>query len=168
MQKKLFRSIFSFGFVFSSAVQPVLAKDYLIAHRIIKKDVTAVYYPTKCKRVKTVRNKRGDVLERVVTKDVRCPQAKTPHLIRKGTFTNHSASNVNHNHNHNHNHNSNFKTSNKVDNNSCKEGSLIGGLLGAGVTMSATRGKDRWWAVPAGGAAGAIIGCQIDGGWTSL
>ncbi|WP_269623140.1 cAMP phosphodiesterase [Prochlorococcus marinus] len=51
-----------------------------------------------------------------------------------------------------------------VDNNDCKEGSLIGGLLGAGLTMSGTRGKDRWWAVPAGGAAGAMIGCSIDGG----
>ena len=67
------------------------------------------------------------------------------------------------NHNHNHDHNHNYKAS-KKDNNSCKEGSIIGGLLGAGVTMSATRGKDRWWAVPAGGAAGAMIGCQIDGG----
>ncbi len=51
-----------------------------------------------------------------------------------------------------------------IDDNSCKEGSIIGGLLGAGLTMSATRGKDRWWAVPAGGTAGALIGCQIDGG----
>ena len=162
MEKNFLKSIFSFGFIFASAIQPVLAEDYLIAHRMIKKDVRAVYYPTKCRRVKTVKNKRGDLLERVVTKDVRCPQSETPHLIRKGTFTNHSASN--NNHNHNHNNNSNFGPSQKVDNNICKEGSLIGGLLGAGVTMSATRGKDRWWAVPAGGAAGAIIGCQIDGG----
>jgi len=50
------------------------------------------------------------------------------------------------------------------DNNDCKEGSIIGGLLGAGITMSSTRGKDRWWAVPAGGATGAVIGCSIDGG----
>ncbi len=50
------------------------------------------------------------------------------------------------------------------DTNDCKEGTLIGGLLGAGITMSATRGKDRWWAVPAGGATGAMIGCSIDGG----
>ena len=50
------------------------------------------------------------------------------------------------------------------DNNDCSEGSLIGGLLGAGLTMTGSRGKDRWWAVPAGGAAGAMIGCQIDGG----
>ncbi len=51
-----------------------------------------------------------------------------------------------------------------TDQNDCREGSIIGGLLGAGLTMSGTRGKDRWWAVPAGGAAGAMIGCQIDGG----
>ncbi len=52
----------------------------------------------------------------------------------------------------------------EVDTNDCKEGSIIGGLLGAGLTMSSTRGKDRWWAVPAGGAAGAMIGCRMDGG----
>ncbi len=57
-----------------------------------------------------------------------------------------------------------YKKVDDIDNNDCKEGSLIGGLLGAGLTMSGTRGKDRWWAVPAGGAAGAMIGCQIDGG----
>tara|TARA_Y100001978_G_scaffold178662_1_gene172942 strand:- start:20 stop:370 length:351 start_codon:yes stop_codon:yes gene_type:complete len=52
----------------------------------------------------------------------------------------------------------------KVDNNDCSEGSVIGGLLGAGLALSGTRGKDRWWAVPAGGSAGALIGCQVDGG----
>ena len=52
----------------------------------------------------------------------------------------------------------------EIDDNDCSEGTLIGGLLGAGLTMSGTRGKDRWWAVPAGGAAGAMLGCQIDGG----
>ena len=52
----------------------------------------------------------------------------------------------------------------KVDNNDCSEGSVIGGLLGAGLALSSSRGKDRWWAVPAGGSAGALIGCQVDGG----
>ena len=52
----------------------------------------------------------------------------------------------------------------KVDDNDCSEGSLIGGLLGAGLATSGSRGRDRWWAIPAGGAAGAMIGCQIDGG----
>jgi len=51
-----------------------------------------------------------------------------------------------------------------VDNNDCSQGSLIGGLLGAGLSMTGTRGKDRWWAVPAGGAAGAMVGCSLDGG----
>ncbi len=51
-----------------------------------------------------------------------------------------------------------------ADNNDCTEGSIIGGLLGAGIATSSTRGKDQWWAIPAGGAAGAMIGCQIDGG----
>ncbi len=52
----------------------------------------------------------------------------------------------------------------KVDNNDCKEGSLLGGILGAGIALSSSRGKDRYWAVPAGGTAGALIGCQVDGG----
>ena len=50
------------------------------------------------------------------------------------------------------------------DNNDCSEGSVIGGLLGAGLAISSSRGKDRWWAIPAGGTAGALIGCQVDGG----
>ena len=50
------------------------------------------------------------------------------------------------------------------DNNDCSEGSLIGGLLGAGLATSGSRGKDRWWAIPAGAVGGAMLGCQIDGG----
>ncbi len=52
----------------------------------------------------------------------------------------------------------------RVDNNDCSEGSLIGGLLGAGLATTGSRGKDRWWAIPAGAFGGAMIGCQIDGG----
>ena len=51
-----------------------------------------------------------------------------------------------------------------IDDNDCSEGSLIGGLLGAGIALSSSRGKDRFWAVPAGGTAGALLGCQVDGG----
>ncbi len=50
------------------------------------------------------------------------------------------------------------------DNNDCSDGSLIGGLLGAGLATSSSRGKDRWWAIPAGAVGGAMIGCQVDGG----
>ena len=56
------------------------------------------------------------------------------------------------------------KTTIEFDNNDCSEGSVIGGLLGAGIALSSSRGKDRFWAVPAGGTAGALIGCQVDGG----
>ena len=48
------------------------------------------------------------------------------------------------------------------DDNDCKEGSIIGGVLGAGLTMSSTKGKDRWWAVPLGATAGSLVGCQFD------
>ena len=51
-----------------------------------------------------------------------------------------------------------------IDNNDCSQGSLLGGLLGAGVGGMASRGEGRWLAVPAGGVAGAMIGCQLDGG----
>ena len=54
--------------------------------------------------------------------------------------------------------------SQNTDGNDCSEGSVIGGLLGAGLAISSSRGKDRWWAIPAGGTAGALIGCQVDGG----
>ena len=52
----------------------------------------------------------------------------------------------------------------KIDDNDCSEGSFIGGLLGAGIALSTSRGKDRFWSVPAAGTAGALIGCQVDGG----
>lgn len=50
------------------------------------------------------------------------------------------------------------------DTNSCIEGSVIGGLLGAGLGAALSRGDGRWIGVPVGGAAGALIGCQVDGG----
>ena len=51
-----------------------------------------------------------------------------------------------------------------VDTNSCIEGSIIGGLLGAGAGAALSRGDGRWIGVPVGGAAGTLIGCQVDGG----
>ena len=51
-----------------------------------------------------------------------------------------------------------------VDDNSCIEGSVIGGLLGTAAGAALSRGDGRWIGVPVGGAAGALIGCQVDGG----
>jgi uncharacterized protein YcfJ len=53
---------------------------------------------------------------------------------------------------------------NNQDPNSCLEGSVIGGLLGAGLGAVLSRGNGRWVGVPVGGAAGALLGCQVDGG----
>ena len=52
----------------------------------------------------------------------------------------------------------------KVDTNSCVEGSVLGGLIGAGLGAALSRGEGRWVGVPLGGAAGALVGCQVDGG----
>ena len=48
--------------------------------------------------------------------------------------------------------------------NSCMEGTIAGGLIGAGLGGVATRGRARWIGVPIGAVGGALLGCQIDGG----
>ncbi len=53
---------------------------------------------------------------------------------------------------------------NKIDNNDCTEGKIAGGILGGGLATAISRGKDRWWAIPAGVIGGSMAGCQIDGG----
>ena len=44
------------------------------------------------------------------------------------------------------------------------EGTIAGGLIGAGIGGLATRGRARWIGVPVGAVGGAVLGCQIDGG----
>ena len=56
------------------------------------------------------------------------------------------------------------KNNNEFDNNDCSEGKIAGGILGAGFATAISRGKDRWWAIPAGLVGGSMVGCQIDGG----
>ena len=51
-----------------------------------------------------------------------------------------------------------------VDNNSCIEGSILGGIAGGGIGAAASRGDGRWWAIPLGIVGGSMVGCQIDGG----
>ena len=58
---------------------------------------------------------------------------------------------------------SNNNTS-KLDNNDCSEGSIAGAILGGGIATAISRGKDRWWVIPAGVVGGSMFGCQIDGG----
>ena len=51
-----------------------------------------------------------------------------------------------------------------IDNNDCKEGTIAGGILGGGIATAISRGKDRWWAIPAGVIGGSMVGCEVDGG----
>ena len=51
-----------------------------------------------------------------------------------------------------------------VDTNDCSDGTVAGGLLGGGLAGFGSRGKDRWWAIPAGIEGGAMVGCAMDGG----
>tara|TARA_B100000700_G_C15002661_1_gene837048 strand:- start:727 stop:1137 length:411 start_codon:yes stop_codon:yes gene_type:complete len=51
-----------------------------------------------------------------------------------------------------------------IDNNDCSEGTIAGGILGGGLATAISRGKDRWWAIPAGVIGGSMVGCQVDGG----
>ena len=51
-----------------------------------------------------------------------------------------------------------------VDDNSCIEGAIIGGILGGAATAAGSRGPDMAWAIPLGVVGGGLVGCQIDGG----
>ena len=51
-----------------------------------------------------------------------------------------------------------------VDTNDCSDGTVAGGLLGGGLAGFGSRGKDRWWAIPAGIVGGAMVGWAMDGG----
>lgn len=50
------------------------------------------------------------------------------------------------------------------DNNSCIEGSVLGGIAGGGAGAALSRGDGRLWAIPLGIVSGALVGCQVDGG----
>lgn len=52
----------------------------------------------------------------------------------------------------------------RVDDNSCIEGSILGGLAGGGIGAAASRKEGRLWAIPLGIVGGALVGCQVDGG----
>jgi uncharacterized protein YcfJ len=51
-----------------------------------------------------------------------------------------------------------------TDDNSCIEGSILGGIAGGGAGAALSRGDGRIWAIPLGIVTGVIAGCQIDGG----
>ncbi len=50
------------------------------------------------------------------------------------------------------------------DDNSCIEGSILGGIVGAGAGAALSRDEGMLYGIPLGIVGGALIGCQIDGG----
>lgn len=63
-----------------------------------------------------------------------------------------------------HRHHSVPQTRGHVDDNSCIEGSILGGIAGGGIGGAISRGNGRYWAIPLGIVSGALVGCQVDGG----
>ena len=55
-------------------------------------------------------------------------------------------------------------TYNPPDDNSCIEGSILGGIVGAGAGAALSRDDGMLYGIPLGIVGGALIGCQIDGG----
>ena len=51
-----------------------------------------------------------------------------------------------------------------VDDNSCIEGTVAGGLLGGALGGVLSKKKNWIWAIPTGMVAGSMVGCQVDGG----
>ena len=50
------------------------------------------------------------------------------------------------------------------DDNSCIEGSILGGIAGGGIGAALSRDEGNLLGIPLGIVGGALIGCQIDGG----
>ena len=50
------------------------------------------------------------------------------------------------------------------DDNSCVEGTIIGGLLGGAGAAAASEPDAMIWSIPLGIVGGGVVGCQIDGG----
>ena len=56
------------------------------------------------------------------------------------------------------------RSSAPVDDNSCLEGTIIGGL-GGGALGGTLATRENWiWSIPAGIITGAVAGCAVDGG----
>ena len=55
-------------------------------------------------------------------------------------------------------------TQSHYDDNSCIEGSIIGGIAGGAIGGTAATQENWIWSIPTGIIGGALVGCQIDGG----
>ena len=82
---------------------------------------------------------------------------------RRGHRGSHQHTHTNHNHGH-HGNGHHVRKPRHVDDNSCIEGAVLGGIAGGGAGAALSRGDGRWWAIPLGIVGGSMVGCQIDGG----
>ena len=51
-----------------------------------------------------------------------------------------------------------------IDDNSCIEGAILGGIAGGGLGAALSRDEGNLIGIPLGIVGGSLIGCQIDGG----
>ena len=63
-----------------------------------------------------------------------------------------------------HRHEEQYPNVGRADENSCIEGSILGGIAGGGLGAALSRKDGRLWAIPLGIVGGAMAGCQVDGG----
>jgi len=64
----------------------------------------------------------------------------------------------------NNSYNSPAPVTSNTDDNSCIEGSILGGIAGAAGGAALSRDEGMFIGIPLGIVGGALIGCQIDGG----
>ena len=57
-----------------------------------------------------------------------------------------------------------YRGSSDYDDNSCLEGTIIGGIAGGAIGGAAATQENWIWSIPAGVIGGAVVGCQFDGG----
>ena len=132
--KLVLATLIAFGSISSAALADDLRKDYRSTGMCSTSEYREEYVPG---------NKNSPGYVKIWNEAVQVPCTTTPRATARPTMGQQPLS---------------------TDTNDCSQGSLIGGLLGAGLATTGSRGRDSWWAIPAGGAAGAMIGCQIDGG----
>ena len=62
------------------------------------------------------------------------------------------------------NRNSSIQDYGSVDDNSCIEGAILGGIAGGALGAGLSRDEGNLIGIPLGIVGGALVGCQVDGG----
>ena len=89
-------------------------------------------------------NRRGRVRSWTERKEVPCGRRSRPYGHRGGR--------------------TNWMEPAPIDDNSCIEGAILGGIAGGGIGAALSRDEGNLIGIPLGIVSGSLIGCQIDGG----